>query len=521
MVLRALILLTSLFPTILLASTPMSSHGEFTTPDFYGSHLADTVYSPYHFELRLVENQLRNNYVESKINDEFITLSDFIANEFYLGTSCPDAAFSEKFDYLRFLNRLQVMSYLFQSLQKHEFSMKELDYRNTCMVDWSKEIKKCRPQTKEMKGFLTNAKVAFKNLDEINTSFKKGVDTLRSKWIKNLDHKKNVTLSQNQLILYCSYQFCPQITPENLSESMSKVCQQELELFTDICSERDSLYGLSYVPETYPLIVSSSGIRGVDVDGYGAGCVKRFIAQNKNLEKNIPFLKNTFSTLYEYNLEESPQNPQGKLFTIGALKEFSDKGLKTIFQQKTTPKMPKEVVQTEKKKSTPELTKIELPKFEKKKKNIKPQKVYVKKMPQIPAIRKSSFLISSEVREQFSLSLISVDMEKFRLDHVFTLSEKEKLLPVIEQFSTVKALKSMAKLDALGSHKAPLPLKFVKFLIDEKMNQNLFNINLVLGNKFHVINDIDKKITEPNLIELSFNSSSLLWELKILDPNTN
>lgn len=520
MVLRAHFLLLLLIPFASFGSTPVSSHGEFSTPNFSGSHLADTIFNPYLFELKLKENQLRNNYVETNINDEFFDLSEFVSTKLYLGLSCPDDSFSEKYTYLRFLNRLQVLSYLFQSLREHEYSMKKLDFKESCHINWSHFIKDCKPKSKEMKHFLMNASEAFKSLEPLNITFKKGIDSLREDWIDS-SNNSNATLSQLQLARYCEQHNCPRLDPSNLNKPMELACTQEKNLFLGVCNENDSLYGLSYIPETYPLLISSSGLRGVDIDGYGAGCVKRFASQNKNLEKRAYLLQNIFSVLYEYNLEQFPQNPQGKLFTLGALKEFSDKGLMAIFKRPDTVSPKKKKLKVVGRILNPEFEKIELPIFIKKKKIKKVVKPNIQKIPEKPIVRKSSFLISCEVREQFELDNVSIDMEKFKLDHIFTLSEKEKLLPVVKQFSTNKALKSMVKLDALGSPKAPLPLKFIKFLIDEKMNQNLFTINLVLGSEFYVINDIDKNIKDPNLIELSFNSSSLSWELKVLGPSTS
>ena len=77
----------------------------------------------------------------------------------------------------------------------------------------------------------------------------------------------------------------------------------------------------------------------------------------------------------------------------------------------------------------------------------------------------------------------------------------------------------MKKLDKLGMIDAPMPLKFLKFLIEEKMNQNLFNLNLVLGEKFFVKNDIDNGVDEPIYIRLFFDASNKsLWQLQVLAP---
>ena len=89
--------------------------------------------------------------------------------------------------------------------------------------------------------------------------------------------------------------------------------------------------------------------------------------------------------------------------------------------------------------------------------------------------------------------------------------------PKIKDFSSLKSLKAMKKFDKLGTLKSPIPLKFIKFLIDNKLHQNLFNIINVVSDKFYIFNDIDPDNRKTDLILIRNDiSTNFKWHLKIL-----
>ncbi len=495
------------------ANAFVSRLGEMKTPSFYGSHIPDFEYNPYSFRFNFIENEMKSNYVERNINDEFIHLSEYISGEFYQGLNCPDESYSEKNSYIKFLVRLQTMSYLFQSLRKHEYAMDQLGVKNTCALDWMEVIKSCAPQTSEMKYFTKNSALAFKNLSEVKANFKPKLENFKKKWIRDINNSKGISLTQVQI--QKSLLKGEKVHFKELAARVGSICEKEKNLFLSLCHEKDQLYGLSNISEVYSLLVSSNGLRGINKDRNAAGCVKRFIKQNKNLERSVPFLADMYAILYDYNSSHSPANPQGRLFNIGAAKEFMDKGLTEVFKPQVKKKVVKEEIKVVARLSNPKFDKIVLPEFKKKKK--KKRKSIKRKKKEVKKVRKSSFLTSCEIREEGDLVSVDIDMEKFRLDYTFTLTEKQKILPVVKKYSSVSALKSMKKLDRLGSREAPMPLKFLKFLIDGNLNQNLFNMNLVLGEELFVINDIDPNIKSSNLIRLYFRSgSSNGWRISVL-----
>lgn len=497
-------------------SASISRLGEFQTPLFYGSHLPEYEYNHYSFHFNFIESEMNSNYVERNINDEFISLSEYISNEFYQGVNCPDESYLEKNEYIRFLVRLQVISYLFQSLREHEYAMDQMNFKSSCDTDWIKMVQSCKPKTKEMAFFQESSLLAFKNLSPVKAAFKPKLQSFIKKWVKKVRRGNATTLTQVQLQNSCNNSRCTRLITKNIPKKVGAICQREKDLFLSLCSERDQLYGASRISEVYPLLISSNGLRGINKDKKAPGCVKRFIQQNKNLEREVPFLDDLFSILYDYNISNRSKNPQGRLFTIGAAKEFMDKGLKEVFKKQAQPPVKKKETKVVSRISNPEFKQIILPEFKKvKKKRLKRKQV--PKAKATPTVRKTSFLISCEIRQESDLESIDIDMDKFKRDYVFTLSEKKKILPVVKRYSSVTALKSMKSLDKLGTKQAPMPLKFLKFLIDENLNQNLFNMNLVLGEKIYVINDIDKNIKTPNLIKLHFQiSGNSGWQMSVL-----
>ena len=85
---------------------------------------------------------------------------------------------------------------------------------------------------------------------------------------------------------------------------------------------------------------------------------------------------------------------------------------------------------------------------------------------------------------------------------------------------TRDALVEMTNFDKLGSKEAPVPLLFIKFMIDMEEHHGLWNISSIVGEKFFVSNDIDQTFkTVPEFVQLSNNlSTGNQWQLYILRP---
>jgi hypothetical protein len=124
------------------------------------------------------------------------------------------------------------------------------------------------------------------------------------------------------------------------------------------------------------------------------------------------------------------------------------------------------------------------------------------------------------VRVGQNLDRVDVDMLKFRYDYVFSMAELQLLSDSLKDYVARGALEEMRAWDKLGEKEAPVPLTFLKYLIDSENHQGLFNVTGVLGDKFWVINDIDKlKNLNSEYIELKNDASTgNSWQLFVLRP---
>ena len=516
---HVLIFLLFLISMPLRASLESINLGEKEFDLYYGPNSPELEVNHYRNRLIFEDEIIMGNYFENQMGGSLFELEDFFTNELYTGLICPDEAYVEKAPYIRYLFRLQAISYLFQSLREHEYNTKIHGIKNTCGVEWGKIIQQCKPKTAEMKGFLSNSKIALQSLEDIIISLDEAQNNNLLTWAKRINEKSIENLTDLRIFQYCQENTCANLNKIGvMTNVMNGVCQEEQKQLLSLCSEEDRLFGASMIPEIQSLIARSNGIRGIDEDSKARGCLRRFVVQNKAKESPSKSLNGIFGVLYDYNLSIKPTMPNGRLFSIGAMKEFTDKGLKEVFSP------PKMKVEKEKPKSiekkvtlsNPEFEKIVLPELPKKK--VKKKEKVVKKVDAKPLPFKSTFLVSCEFRRNFNLSQVDIDMDKFYFDYVFKLSEKNKLKPMIERYSAVNALRAMKAKDALGTKKSPIPLKFIKFLVDNNMNQRLFNIIITVGEEFYVFNDIDTNIKNVEKIILKNDvSTNFKWQISIIE----
>ena len=162
----------------------------------------------------------------------------------------------------------------------------------------------------------------------------------------------------------------------------------------------------------------------------------------------------------------------------------------------------------------PKIEKIKLPKTKMKPSKTKASKVVkvAKKKPQ----KLSSFKEASLYLARNNLDELELDMAKFKFDYTFTLKQHEQYRERVKKVSRFTTLKELKKFDKLGSKEAPVPLKFLKYLIDENMHQGLFNIINVIGDNFYVLNDIDEKSHIEKIQLLNTRNTNFSWQIKIL-----
>lgn len=512
------LLLMLIFSTSLVYASD-TRHGEIDFDEYYGPQNPDLSRDQYKHQIIFKDESVSKAYINSLLQLELFDLQKYFEGELNIGLSCPDQEYIESYDYLLYLNRLSVISYLFEAFQEYKYTAKEFSApAGICQVEWGELFKQCQPYSKEMKTFLKNTKHITKNLDPVFVPLEASKKSALEKWISKLKVGRSLNLSQRRIRFYCAENDCDDFSQKSIVKVLKVICEQDEQLIRTVCSERDKLYGVSYIPEIYPLLLRSNALRAFDDQDMAAGCLRRFIDSGKRFEWKRDELKSIFSYLFSLSLRNESEFERGRLFPIGALKEFQEKGLENIFKEFRQEKSEILKVAIKNKALKPiEFKKIELPKWKKKKKK---KKKVTKKKPVKKKIvaKKSSFLIASNFRRNYSLLNVSVDMNKFKFDYVFTLEQQEKYTPLVEKMSSIKSLKKMKKRDKLGSKKAPVPLKFLKYMIDYDLHQNLFNILQIVGDQFYVKNDIDSNIKEYELIELKNDMTTQhQWQIIVLD----
>ena len=85
---------------------------------------------------------------------------------------------------------------------------------------------------------------------------------------------------------------------------------------------------------------------------------------------------------------------------------------------------------------------------------------------------------------------------------------------------TRDALMEMMNYDKLGTKDGPVPLMFIKFMIDMEEHHGLWNMISILGDKFYVSNEIDSFYSpKAEFIQLMNNETTgNQWQIYILRP---
>lgn len=494
----------------------LKNSGEKKFDHYYGAKDPLFFENTYTHELEFFDDDLSKNYFYKRLNGEFYELSSFFKYELPQALQCSDYYYNEYYDYYKYLVRLLTISYLYQSVEEYHQVAYKLNFNQICKVNWKNVFDQCRPKSADMKLFLSNTKQVLIGKKNISLSFDEKKKSSRESWYQELLARSNKDLVQFRISEQCPNKSCLSRKRSGMKKYLQKQCQEDLSLFKSICREEDALYGASYLPEIYPLLISSNTMRVFPNDRLAQGCLKRFISENIKKEFEYGKLKSMFSYLYSKSLDKDVGYQRGRLFAIGALREFVEKGLKEVFEQgpPVLEKKIQEIIVREKLK--PRFEEITLPKFKKKKR--KKRKV-VKKMKEKKTRTFSTFYETAKLRKKHDLEKAILDMKKFKFDFVFSIDQRKTFGPVIKKFSQIKSLKDMRQADKLGNKQAPIPLKFLKYMIDFDNHQGLYNIEQVVGGSFYVVNDIDRGVKQVEFVQIMNNKSTgHKWQIDILRP---
>jgi hypothetical protein len=434
----------------------------------------------------------------------------FLQSELNGGLLCPNDLLAKNFDEIRYSYRLITLSYLLEGAWHMKLMADHLKLKNACAFDLKSWVKTCTPKSPEMRKFLTR-------LDKFSPKYTETLPSeyRRADWWKEFKGNDLKWFSQYRIKSECQ----GSCTEEAMEKNFALACREDQELMQLICSEEDEIYGLSTNRDAYYLLGLSNIINTYNQNGEALGCLRRFSEVMGHKEVRYEGLRNLFPIIQSFlRARYQERFLQGRVFFFGSGKEFEEKGLQDLYvkeqpiQVAKLPLQPKEEVKRPVEKApVKEAPKVAV-------EEAKPaQKVEFK---EIKKPVKSAFLQAAEVRSTENLERVDVDMLKLKYDYVFSLNMLNTLSQRLKTFMTREALKEMMSYDKLGTREAPVPLMFLKYMIDMQEHQGLWNIISVLGDKFYVSNEIDSSFNPaPEFVQLVNNETTgRQWQLYILRP---
>lgn len=477
--------------------------------DEYHDRYSPLIYRDvYRGKMSFKDDLFFQNYLDQYVFEDEKVYADFLGAELAAGLLCPNEALSSHLEDIRYSYRLIALSFLIEAQWHNNALGKKFGFKNTCEFSPEAWARSCKPQSGEMKEFISNLRrFSPKNQEKLPESYS------AYDWIKSHDKRKPELISHYRL-----KGKCPDCNEKKLRESLRADCEENLKLMNLICHEEDNVYGLSDHRDAYFLLGQSNIINSYNEKGEALGCLRRFSEVFSSKEVDYPALKNLFPPILSHLKKEYGERYlQGRVFFYGSGKEFRDKGLADIFVEKKEGPAPKKDTPrpVEKKIEAPKVTKSE-PVVEP---EVKPKPAPAKKK-EIPTPVKSAFLLAAEVRDSANLPRAEVDMLKLKYDYVFSLHMINTISERLKTFMTQSALREMVTFDKLGTKKGPVPLLFIKFMIDMNEHQGLWNLVNVVGNRFYVSNEIDAEFKpKPEYVELTNSPDTEgQWQLTILRP---
>jgi len=434
--------------------------------------------------------------------------------------SCPDDMLNVHGDYLHYMFRLLTLSYAFESLKEIHFFLAHIQGEDFCPIEARQLWQGCKGRTEDMEKFLRRA-INARNDDFIDKmAFPRQKKYLEEWWKNEITKITQGKASERSF----PAQYLAGLLNQNKIQSPlnHEVAKQKLSLLcksirTDlklVCQEQDNFFGFQEIPEVRILLERSHAFSLINQEGFGHGCMQRFININRRRQnKNIELWSEIYPGIMSSLARENAPYLQGKLFLMGAMHEFENKGLAGLFfEEKSVSPTPTPLpIATPKvgAKATPVPTATP---------TATATIVAVVQPTPTPDIQMSQFEQAVSERNRFNADKVAVNMGLARIDYPLSDKVVVAMREPIKNFQTRQALKDMKELDKLGSKETPVHLRFLKFLIDYEYHQGLFNIQSELGEVFWVINDFEKG-RPPQLIELLNNESTQnKWQIYVLRP---
>ncbi|WP_127718161.1 hypothetical protein [Halobacteriovorax sp. HLS] len=492
--------------------------GERKIPMFYGTTDPLYKFSNILGNISFEETHYYEQYLPSFISKDIFSLYKLWEEEIPVKSNCPDYYLNENIEYIRYLYRLLTISYIFEGLKEYHIQLYEIgENEKAASLDWNKVIGKCTPKTIEMRKFVKRVKSRY--MENWNPgSFSKLNKSELSKWLerfKTLRPRGIAKIRAYKWLLENGYDISD-VSIEDIGKALISSYNSDLNSLNTFCSEKDDLYGMSYINNAADLIIQSNASNVINDGGHGLSCLNRYSKLFKSKEMIYADLDVIFSLVSKQLIAKDSRYVQGELFLPGALKEFDDKGLGDFLfvEKKVEPKpVPKPVIIAKIEPKPVPKPKV-IPKVVEKKKVVVVPKVEPK-----PVVKVSAFETARNILENTDVNKVSINMNKMKEDLVFSQAMIKALEAPIKDYQTREALDDMKKYDGLGTKTEPMRLIFLKFLIENNMHQGLYNITSIIGEKFWVLNDLEGKTTPVYAEILNDESTKYKWQLNLLDHN--
>lgn len=510
-------------PLLLLSSGALAQerllvheYGEKNFDIYYGAIDPDFIKEPGLGLIRFKSDLRRDNQFLHSAQGELIEIKAYL-EELKTAKLCPNFELAENLEHMRYLYRLSAISYLDEHLKLIGEVAKKMKLGEVCAPKIQKLLKDCRPKSDDMKLFVKSAKVLSKNFTQYLPAYDFNSDKFREQWNKDFANSSQEDSVKARIRNVCRAKDCSKLSKKKLKDMFGKICGEDSKKFVQICSEEDSLYGLSRASEAFYAISSSDAIKVINENGNGRGCLARFSRLMSARELRMPSLEALMSGVYE-SLKRRGDSLGGRLFPAGSLRQFIEGGLADIFVEAK-----KEAKKGEGKKIVETVALAPLaPEPIKRILQPKPKLPEVKAKPKPKdkpkALAKSHFLKTAEAAKEFGLESVKVNMLQFKYDYIFNSKMIRFLDEQMENYFSRAGLEEMKHYDSLGSKKGPVPLLFVKYLIDKKQHQGLNNLIEVLGESFFIKNNIDDPSIafEVDYVSLKFDQTvDPPWQLYI------
>jgi hypothetical protein len=495
--------------------------GERKSINYQGPRDSRTEFNKESGTLKFLDDQYNNHYFDHQTQKEVYDLHDVWFNNVVTTSTCPDITLGENVEYIRYIYRLLTISYLYESLKiQHKASIELGATQSTCPISFNDIFEKCSPLTSDMKKFHERIRSKFSN--EVS----KMKNQILSKneinaWILNFQKSTSLTMDpiHERLHEYCHQNKinCRELSIDEIKKSLGIMCDEDRNLIQNLCSEKDDLYGISYVEKASELIQASNAFNLINLHGMGEDCLRRYVKLFSPKEFHYDFLSRQFPLIYSYLSRNKYRYLQGELFLPGALKEFDIKGLSDFLMALKPPpaKSLLKILPRVVKKQVPNVVAPVVVKPKVEIVVLKPEPEVTKVIEPVK-IKISEFESAVLALEEKKLQSLSLNMDKFKENFEFSAQMIADLSAPLMKFQTRAALNDMKSYDLLGSASAPVGLIFLKYLIDTENHQGLYNVTTVLGDKFYVSNDIEKK-EKPHYIELRNDAATgNRWQIILL-----